>query len=85
MGSPRLWAPVGTPTRWRCIFLARSQGVATLASSFRDEDLIGQEVDRMCAWLHACVESAGPENETESCSGQQAEAARTARMIFEGV
>lgn len=35
--------------------LAISQGVATLASSFQDKDFIQQEVDRMCAWLDACV------------------------------
>lgn len=33
--------------------LARSQGVATLASSFHDEKFIRQEVDQMCAWLDA--------------------------------
>src|ERR1051326_3541387 len=36
--------------------LARSQGVATLASSFDDEDFIRREVDQMCAWLDACAE-----------------------------
>lgn len=35
--------------------LARSQGVATLASSFQDEAFIRQEVDQMCAWLDAYV------------------------------
>jgi TetR/AcrR family transcriptional regulator, transcriptional repressor for nem operon len=38
--------------------LARSQGVATLASSFQDEDFIRQEVDQMCAWLDACAQVA---------------------------
>jgi TetR/AcrR family transcriptional regulator, transcriptional repressor for nem operon len=38
--------------------LARSQGVATLASSFQDEDFIRQEVDQMCAWLDACAQGA---------------------------
>jgi AcrR family transcriptional regulator len=33
--------------------LARSQGVASLANAFRDEDFIQQEVAGMCAWLHA--------------------------------
>lgn len=33
--------------------LARSQGVATLASSFHDEQFIRQEVEQMCAWLDA--------------------------------
>jgi hypothetical protein len=31
--------------------LARSQGVATLASSFHDEQFIRQEVEQMYAWL----------------------------------
>src|SRR3990167_4031042 len=33
--------------------LARSQGVATLATAFRDENFIRREVDDMCAWLDA--------------------------------
>lgn len=33
--------------------LARSQGVATLATAFRDERFIRQEVDLMFAWLDA--------------------------------
>lgn len=36
--------------------LARSQGVATLASAFRDEVFIKQEVKLMCDWLDSCVE-----------------------------
>jgi AcrR family transcriptional regulator len=40
--------------------LARSQGVATLASAFHDEKFIRQEVKQMCDWLTACVESAAP-------------------------
>ncbi len=35
--------------------LARSQGVATLASAFRDEKFIKREVDEMCDWLSACA------------------------------
>jgi AcrR family transcriptional regulator len=38
--------------------LARSQGVATLASAFQDEAFIRQEVDQMCAWLDACTQGA---------------------------
>lgn len=38
--------------------LARSQGVATLASAFHDEKFIKQEVKRMCDWLESCTESA---------------------------
>lgn len=33
--------------------LARSQGVATLASAFHDETFIRQEVEKMTAWLEA--------------------------------
>jgi TetR/AcrR family transcriptional regulator, transcriptional repressor for nem operon len=36
--------------------LARSQGVATLASAFHDEKFIRQEVDEMCAWLTSCTD-----------------------------
>lgn len=35
--------------------LARSQGVATLASAFRDEKFIRQEVKQMCGWLRSCT------------------------------
>jgi len=38
--------------------LARSQGVAVLASAFHDEKFIKQEVQQMCGWLRACAESA---------------------------
>jgi TetR/AcrR family transcriptional regulator, transcriptional repressor for nem operon len=36
--------------------LARSQGVATLASAFHDEAFIKQEVKQMCDWLSSCTE-----------------------------
>lgn len=35
--------------------LSFSQGVATLANAYDDEDFIRDEVDRMCAWLDACI------------------------------
>ncbi len=35
--------------------LARSQGIATLASSFRDEAFIGQEVRQLKDWLRSCT------------------------------
>jgi AcrR family transcriptional regulator len=38
--------------------LARSQGVATLASAFHDEKFIKQEVKQMCDWLTSRVELA---------------------------
>ncbi|PWT86060.1 MAG: TetR family transcriptional regulator [Proteobacteria bacterium] len=40
--------------------LARSQGVATLASAFHDEKFIGQEVEQMCDWLRSCTQKAAP-------------------------
>ena len=38
--------------------LARSQGVATLASAFRDETFIRHEVQRMDDWLSSCMKGA---------------------------
>jgi TetR/AcrR family transcriptional regulator, transcriptional repressor for nem operon len=39
--------------------LARSQGVATLASTFHDEKFIRQEVRQMCDWLESCTQGTG--------------------------
>ncbi len=52
--------------------LARSQGVATLASSFQDEDFIRHEVDQMCAWLDAYVRAGAPCGESEKAPGRRA-------------
>ncbi|MCL5778063.1 TetR/AcrR family transcriptional regulator [Limibaculum sp. FT325] len=41
--------------------LARSQGVATLASAFRDEQFVRHEVRQMCDWLASCVDEAAHE------------------------
>lgn len=38
--------------------LARSQGIATLASAFHDEKFIKQEVQQLYDWLRSCTESA---------------------------
>ena len=38
--------------------LARSQGVATLASAFRDEKFIRSEVAQMCDWLDSVADGA---------------------------
>jgi AcrR family transcriptional regulator len=38
--------------------LARSQGVATLASAFHDEKFVKQEVKQMCEWLDSHTEGA---------------------------
>ncbi len=35
--------------------LARSQGVATLASAFRDDAFVKREVELMCEWLQSCT------------------------------
>lgn len=37
--------------------LARSQGVATLASAFHDEKFIKQEVKQMCDWVDSLIEN----------------------------
>jgi TetR/AcrR family transcriptional regulator, transcriptional repressor for nem operon len=42
--------------------LARSQGVATLASAFHDEKFIRQEVKQMNAWLDSNLKSAASES-----------------------
>ncbi len=39
--------------------LARSQGVATLASAFQDEAFIRREVEQMCDWLRTHADRAG--------------------------
>lgn len=39
--------------------LARSQGVATLATAFGDDRFIRQEVAQMCDWLDACTTGIG--------------------------
>jgi hypothetical protein len=41
--------------------LARSQGIATLASAFHDENFIKQEVEQMCEWLQSCARGAARE------------------------
>jgi len=40
--------------------LARSQGVATLASAFHEEAFITYEVEQMCAWLKSCIQGTAP-------------------------
>ena len=42
--------------------LARSQGVATLASAFRDRDYIDREVEKMCAWVDGLAREPEPNN-----------------------
>jgi AcrR family transcriptional regulator len=55
--------------------LARSQGVATLASSFHDEEFIRQEVEQMHAWLDACIDR----NSSDRSGTATRKKARTAR------
>jgi TetR/AcrR family transcriptional regulator, transcriptional repressor for nem operon len=52
--------------------LARSQGVATLASSFHDEKFIKQEVEQMYVWLDACSEGTTSNTDTERGIGARA-------------
>lgn len=40
--------------------LAWSQGVATLASAFRDKDYIDREVEKMCAWVDDLARESNP-------------------------
>ena len=49
--------------------LARSQGVATLASAFHDENFIKHEVKQMCDWLKSCEESAVHHTHDEAEAG----------------
>ncbi|MDI5985424.1 TetR/AcrR family transcriptional regulator [Halomonas sp. M4R5S39] len=42
--------------------LAFSQGVAALASAFKDERFVRQEVQRMCAWLDSLSKQGGQPN-----------------------
>ena len=51
--------------------LARSQGVATLASAFHDERFIKQEVQQMCDWLRSCMESAARNADDEHGTGER--------------
>lgn len=51
--------------------LARSQGVATLASAFHDEKFIKQEVQKMCDWLKPYTESAARNADDEKRAGQR--------------
>ena len=49
--------------------LARSQGVATLASAFQDEKFVEDEVQEMYDWLRSQTSGAGraPQPEAASC------------------
>jgi len=51
--------------------LARSQGVATLASAFHDEKFIKQEVQQMCDWLRSCTESAARHADDKHGTGER--------------
>jgi TetR/AcrR family transcriptional regulator, transcriptional repressor for nem operon len=51
--------------------LARSQGVATLASVFHDEKFIRQEVKHMCDWLRSCTEGAARLAHDEHGAGER--------------
>ncbi|WP_437915123.1 TetR/AcrR family transcriptional regulator [Sorangium sp. So ce302] len=60
--------------------LARSQGVATLASAFHDETFIAQEVEQMHAWLLSLTTRAAPPGpDARSERGLQATQRKTTR------
>jgi len=46
--------------------LARSQGIATLASAFHDEKFITAEVERLDDWLKSCVAGEPPRHPLET-------------------
>jgi AcrR family transcriptional regulator len=52
--------------------LARSQGVATLASAFHDESFIRQEVGQMHEWLSSYVDGAARDQNSERHRGGRA-------------
>jgi TetR/AcrR family transcriptional repressor of nem operon len=52
--------------------LARSQGVATLASAFQDEKFIRQEVEQMCSWLDSCTERGATSGHRERRADERA-------------
>jgi AcrR family transcriptional regulator len=49
--------------------LARSQGVAALASAFRDETFIRNEVRQLHDWLGSCAKGAAPDPSDEPTGG----------------
>jgi TetR/AcrR family transcriptional regulator, transcriptional repressor for nem operon len=57
--------------------LARSQGVATLASAFHDETFIKQEVEQMCDWLTSCTEKAAHNGEHAADGNEGHQVGRT--------
>jgi AcrR family transcriptional regulator len=59
--------------------LARSQGVATLASAFHDEKFIRREVRQMCDWLNACSQAVVREAGDEPAGGAPRRRRRAAR------
>ncbi len=52
--------------RFAMHILARSQGVATLASAFDDEKFIRREVGEMCDWLASIAAAAGSKEQEKS-------------------
>jgi AcrR family transcriptional regulator len=55
--------------------LARSQGVAMLASAFRDEAFIRHEVKLMCDWLQSRIDGAAPDAQGSGARGGKKAAA----------
>jgi AcrR family transcriptional regulator len=60
--------------------LARSQGVATLASAFHDEKFIKQEVRQLCDWLNSCAQGVAPEGSAREGRRRPRRRKRAARL-----
>ena len=60
------WAPEAEADALAMRVLARSQGIAALATAFRDEAFIRREVDDLCAWLEALRPGGARPSETAS-------------------
>jgi hypothetical protein len=59
--------------------LARSQGVATLATAFRDEVFIRHEVAQMVDWLRSCTGGAVPDGHDAKRTGTRRRRRRAER------
>jgi TetR/AcrR family transcriptional repressor of nem operon len=60
--------------------LARSQGVATLASTFRDESFIRREVEQMYDWVSSCTRHTAGDEKGARGGGRVKRRRRTARQ-----
>jgi AcrR family transcriptional regulator len=60
--------------------LARSQGVATLASAFREEKFIKREVRQLCDWLSSCAQGMAPGGRARARRQRPGRRKRAARL-----